>query len=212
MSQSVQPGQLEIEGKRYMRDANGKLTPLELVKAKDLLQDEVVRDLVARAIETSAVIRAFRTAAFSDVEQFVQLVFESYGAKVGGAAGNILLQTYDGCMKVELQVQKRVSYGPELQAAKEIVDECLNRWGADSGPEIRAIVTDAFNVDQQGRVNRNALLRLRKLDITDARWLEAMRAIIDAETPDGTKSYIRFHVRDNPTAAWRHISLDAATA
>ena len=209
---SAPAGQEELGGQRYMRDANGKLTPLELVKAKDLLQDEVVRDLIARAIATSAVIRDFRASAFTDVEQFVQLVFESYGAKVGGAAGNILLQTFDGCMKVELQVQKRVSYGPELQAAKEIVDECLTRWGADSGPEIRAIVSDAFNVDQQGRVNRNALLRLRKLDITDARWLEAMRAIIDAETPDGTKSYIRFHIRDNPKAAWRHISLDAATA
>ena len=209
---SIPAGQEEHGGQRYMRDANGRLTPLELVKPADKLKDDVVRDLVARAVVVCETIRAFRAGAFSDVEQFVELVFGSYGVKVGGAGGNILLQTYDGCMKVELQVQKRVSYGPELQAAKEIVDECLMRWGADSGPEIRAIVTDAFNVDQQGKVNRNALLRLKKLDITDPRWLEAMRAISDAETPDGTKSYIRFHVRDNPKAAWRHISLDAATA
>ena len=92
------------------------------------------------------------------------------------------------------------------------MEECLLRWGADSRPEIRAIVADAFNVDQQDKVNRNALLRLKKLDITDERWLEAMRAINDAETPDGTKSYLRFHVRDNPKGAWRLISLDAATA
>ncbi len=208
----IPPGQEELAGQRYMRDANGKLTPLELVKPADKLKDEVVRDLVARAMSTSAIIAAFRAAAFRDVEQLVDLVAEQYGAKIGGAAGNILLQTFDGCMKVELQVQKRVTYGPELQVAKEIVDECLLRWGEHSGPEIRAIVGDAFNVDQQGKVNRNALLRLKKLDITDERWLEAMRAITDAETPDGTKAYIRFHVRDNPKAAWRHVSLDAATA
>ena len=205
-------GQEEWGGKRYMRDANGKLTPLELVKPADLLKDEVTRDLVARAREMSTAIAAFVASARRDAVGCIDLIFDQWGIKLGGEAGNVSIQSYDGCMKVELTVQKRVSYGPELQGAKIMVDECLVRWGADSGPEIRAIVADAFNVDQAGKVNRNALLRLKKLDITDPRWLEAMQAITDAETPDGTKEYIRFHIRDTPKGKWRLISIDAASA
>ena len=187
---SIPAGQEELGGQRYMRDANGKLTPLELMKGQYLLKDDVVRDLIARATLVRDAIRNFMEAAYADVHQLNELTFERYGVKYGGVGGNIQLKTYDGCMQVELQVAKRVSYGPELQAAKEVVDECLTRWGVNSGPELRAIVSDAFNVDQQGKVNRNALLRLRKLEIQDERWLTAMQAISDAETPDGTKEYI----------------------
>jgi hypothetical protein len=111
-----------------------------------------------------------------------------------------------------VQIAQRVSYGPEIQAAKKLVDECLYDWSKDVQPEIRAIIADAFNTDQQGSYSRSSLLRLRRYDFKDPRWLRAMQAISDAEVPDGTKTYARFHRRRKPQDKFRLISLDATTA
>jgi hypothetical protein len=209
---ALPPGVVELGGDLWMRDVHGKLNPLELVKASDKLEDEVVRDLMARAEELSAAIAKFRDAAFGDVDTLLDILFSQHKTKKGGAGGNVELNSFDGTLRVEVQVSKLVTYGPQLEIAKTIVDECLTAWGAGSRPEIRAIVADAFDVDQKGKVNRQALLRLKRLDIEDARWQEAMRLISEAEKPDGTKRYIRFKRRASAKAPWQNVSLDAASA
>ncbi|MHB8285263.1 MAG: DUF3164 family protein [Caulobacteraceae bacterium] len=205
-------GQEEYGGKLYMRDAKGSLTPLELVKASDRLEDEVVRDLIIRAEKVRAMIRSFRDGAFDEADLFQELMAGEYGVKLGGAKGNLTLQSYDGTQRVTLQVADLITFGPQLQVAKTIVDECLLDWGSDSRAEIRKIVQSAFDVDGQGKVNRGALLGLMRLDITDERWLRAMAAIKDSIKVTGSKRYMRYHKRADSQAPWDPIPLDAATA
>ncbi|MHB8285702.1 MAG: DUF3164 family protein, partial [Caulobacteraceae bacterium] len=172
-------GQEEHGGKVYMRDAKGNLTPLELVKRSDLLKDELIRDMIVRAEELREKIKRFREGGFDESDLFVELLADSYGVKLGGAKGNLTLESYDGTQRVTIQVADLITFGPELQIAKAIVDECLLDWGAESRPEIRKIVQNAFDVDGQGKVNRGALLGLKRLDITDERWQRAMAAVSD---------------------------------
>ena len=209
---SLPAGQELVEGRPYMRDAKGRLTPIVLVRPADLLKDEIVRDMIARARDESARLRRFRDTAFDEVDILMQLLADKYGAKIGGERGNVEIQSYDGTMRVSVQRADLITFGPELQIAKTLVDECLNEWGAESCAEIRAIVQNAFDVDQQHKVNRGALLGLKRLDITDPRWVRAMQAITDSITVTGSKRYLRFHTRPNPQSAWRAVSLDAATA
>lgn len=205
-------GQEEHAGKVYMRDAKGSLTPLELVKRSDVLKDELIRDMVVRAEELRAKIKRFREGGFDEADMFIELLADSYGVKLGGAKGNLTLESYDGTQRITIQVADLITFGPELQIAKAIVDECLLDWGAESRPEIRKIVQNAFDVDGQGKVNRGALLGLKRLDITDERWQRAMAAVSDSIQVTGSKRYMRFHKRANPQAAWEAIPLDAATA
>ena len=37
-------------------------------------------------------------------------------------------------------------------------------WGADSRPESVTLIDHAFQVDKEGKINRNALLSLRRFD------------------------------------------------
>jgi hypothetical protein len=211
-SPTLPPGQAEFGGNVYMLGADGKYMPLESVKPGDLLKDQVARDILARAEKLSAAIAKLRDDAIEEMVALQDTLASKYGTTIGGVGGNISVQSYDGTRKVEVQVNRRITYGPEIQAAKKLVDECLLNWGKDSPAELRAIVADAFNVDQEGRYSRTSLVRLKRINSEDERWQRAMQAITDAETPDGSKVYARFYKRRVATEKYQPVSLDAANA
>ncbi|MEX0971498.1 MAG: DUF3164 family protein [Paracoccaceae bacterium] len=208
--EDAEPGVERFNGQRYMRDAKGALVPLELVKPAAKLEDELVRKIMGYAGDLSGQIGRFRGHTMTDLGEFDALLAQEYGERRGGAKGNRTYQSHDGCLKIQVQVADYIDFGPQLQIAKAIVDECLNEWSADSGPEIRAIVTRAFNTDKAGQINRSEIFMLLRLDITDARWLRAMDAVRDAMRVTGSKEYVRFYRRKTPTDTWSAVTIDLA--
>lgn len=170
-------GQVRLAGKVYMTNARGGLDPVETVKATDQLMDEVVRKVVSFAGPLSDQIARFKQHSFDDVDRYVELLAQNFGAKVGGKKGNIQLLSYDGLMKVQIAVADNVVFGPELQIAKQLFDECVTEWSADSHAHIRALISRAFNTDKEGLVNRAELLSLTRVEIDDERWNRAVDAI-----------------------------------
>lgn len=205
-------GITNINGKPYMADAKGALLPLELVKPADKLEDETVRKIMGYARELSDQIARFRGHTMTDLGEFDALLDQEYGTKKGGKKGNRTYQTFDGLMKVSVAVADFVDFGPQLQVAKTLIDECLNEWSADSRPEIRAIVTRAFNTDKQGQINRSEIFMLLRMQIEDERWLRAMEAIRDAMRVTGSKEYVRFYERHHVTDPWSAVTIDLAKA
>jgi len=108
-------------------------------------------------------------------------------------------------------VADRIEFGPELQSAKSLVDECLNEWSNDSRAELRMIVNRAFQVDKEGRINRAEIFQLLRAEIEDERWKRAMKAVRDSIRVVGSKEYVRVHVRDNAQAQWTPVSIDLAS-
>jgi uncharacterized protein YjgD (DUF1641 family) len=208
----IPDGIVSVKGKNYRTNAKGALVPAELVKAQDALQDETVRKMIGYGKALSEQIARFKAHTFNDIGAFEALLAQEYEAKVGGKKGNKTLFSYDGLYKVQVQIAEAFDFGPELQIAKELVDECLNEWAADSGPEIRAIVTKAFNTDKEGQINRSEIFMLLNLDISDERWKRAMQAIRDAMRVVGSKTYVRFYERATQTAAWEPITIDLSKA
>ena len=203
---------IEIGGKPTMMDAKGRYVPLALVKPADKLQDEMVRKMIAFAADLSEQIARFRGHCFDDLGSFQALLAQEYGAKIGGAKGNVTLTSFDGTMKVQFQVADLIDFGPELQAAKALVDACLNAWTADARDEVRAVVSRAFNVDKEGRINRAELFMLLRVDIADAQWRRAMNAVHESIRVIGSKTYIRFYRRASPEAKWQPVTIDLASA
>ncbi|MGR1580123.1 DUF3164 family protein [Thalassobius sp. S69A] len=206
------PGVIDVDGVPHMRDAKGALMPVELIKPKDRLMDEEVRKVVGFAQELSERISRFKGHVFDDLGSLDALLAQEYGAKIGGAKGNRTYMSYDGLMRVQIRVADQIEFGPELQQAKVLVDECLNEWSADSRPEIRALITKAFDTDKEGQINRSEIFTLLQLDIDDERWKEAMRAIKEAIRVVGSKTYQRFQIRDHADAGWDTITIDLAKA
>lgn len=205
-------GIVDVAGARYMRDGAGRLVPAETVKPEHMLEDQTVRAIVKHAEQLSAQIARFRGHTFDDVGTFVDLLAEKYGAQRGGAKGNVTLTSYDSLLKVVVQVQDQLVFGAELQIAKNLVDACITQWAAGARTEIRALVEHAFQVDKEGRINRSALFQLRRLNIEDAQWIAAMKALADAIRVVGSKEYVRFYKRRDHRARWEAITIDLAQA
>ena len=77
---------------------------------------------------------------------------------------------------------------------------------------MQAIVTNAFNTDKEGQINRAEIYKLLQLDIQDERWTRAMQAIRDAMRVVGKSTYVRCYQRSAPDAKWQHITIDLAKA
>ena len=205
-------GILTIAGNRYMQDGRGALIPIEQVKAADKLEDETVRKIMSFARDLSAQIARFKGHTFEDLNGLQSLFEQEYGAKAGGKKGNVTFQSFDGLSKVQVQIAEQITFGPQLQQAKALIDECLIEWGAESRAEIRALVNRVFAVEKEGQINRAELFGLLRLDITDTRWLSAMEAIRDSIRVTGTKAYVRFYERPHVKAEWTAITIDLAAA
>lgn len=208
----VDDGIVLVEGEDYMRDGKGALVPASLIKPQHLLEDQTVRKIAGYALALSAQIARFKEHTFDDIGAFEAILAEDYGTSVGGPKGNKTLMSHDGLFKVQVQVADCIDFGPQLQVAKELVDECLNEWAADARAELRAIVTRAFNTDKQGQINRSEIFMLLRLDIKDPRWVRAMDAIRDAMRVVGSKTYVRCSHRARADAPWIPITIDLAKA
>lgn len=194
----------------YMQDAKGRLTPVEMVAAIDKLRDDTVERIVARALALQSEMREVKTQTLSDIQAFVELSAERYGVEMGGVKGNVQLMSYDGRYKVLRSIAEYITFDERLQVAKELIDSCIHRWSEGARSEIRALVQDAFQTDKTGKISTSRVLGLRRLDISDKEWQQAMQAISDSIQITGSKTYIRIYRRVGESDQFEPVSLDIA--
>jgi hypothetical protein len=188
----------------------GNQVPARLVRDERKLEDEVVRDLVAKAEALREAIIAFKAAAFEDIDAFRALMAERYKVQLGARRGGLRLESFDHTLRIEISTADMLTFGPELQVAKNLVDECLTEWSDGADDRIRTIVLDAFDVGDGGKLRVDRILGLRQLNITDAKWVTAMQAIGDAVRVQRSRQYIRLYRRANGEAPLEQIVLDAS--
>ncbi|CDH05015.1 hypothetical protein XBO1_1690018 [Xenorhabdus bovienii str. oregonense] len=194
----------------YWVDAKGVLTPVDIIKEIDLERDNLVGEIVKLSVTVNEALDALKTRAFADIQAFVDLSAEKYGAVKGGRKGNVTLYSYDGRYKIQRAMQDRIAFDERLQAAKVLIDECLSDWTEGARPEIQTLINQAFITDKEGEINAGRVLALRRLNIEDERWNQAMRAIGEALQVVGSKSYLRVYERIGDSDQYQPIALDIA--
>lgn len=201
--------QIEIP-KGYWRDANGNLVPTSKIKDIDKLRHQRVVELCEQAKRASEALVAFKLTAMQTFQEFVDASLSEYDVKLGGKKGNVTLVSFDGKFKVIRQMQETIVFDERLQAAKALIDECIQGWSKGSNANIKVLVNDAFQVDREGKISTGRVLGLRRHEIQDEKWQMAMKAISDSMKVASTKPYIRFYERDDATGAYFPINLDVA--
>ncbi|PTT55065.1 MULTISPECIES: DUF3164 family protein [Aeromonas] len=191
------------------QNAQGHWVPENLIAPTDKLRDEVVLAIIAAAREQRSQLAAFKIGAMQQIADFVDLSAEQYGVAWGGTKGNVTLLSFDGRYKLIRAVGEHRKFDERIQAAKALIDQCIERWSDGASSEIRALVDHAFRVSKSGHIDVNQVLSLRQLNIDDPDWLLAMQAAVDAIQVTGTSQYLRLYERD---AQGRYIqmSLDLA--
>lgn len=187
---------------RMWINAQGHHIPDGLVSDADKMKDDLVKRLHAKADGVRETMVQLKAECFAELQAARDLIFEKYGAKIGGAKGNFTMTSFDGSLSIEVKVADRISFGTELQAAKALIDEFISANAADANDNIRALVEHAFQVNTAGRLDTGRILGLRKLQMKDregnpdATWAAAMQAISDAVQVHGSATYLLFKQQD----------------
>lgn len=198
--------------KGFVQDREGRLVPKDRVKPVDKARDDLVKRIAKQARKISGELSKVKGEVFEDVEAFVERSAAEYGKSIGGKKGNMTLYSYDGSLKLQIANGETKVFDERLQVAKSIIDECIHEWAKGSNKNIQALVEHAFQVDKTGKVSVERVLSLRRIDIEDERWEEAMKAIADSIQIAGSKRYFRIYERVGETDEYRPIALDAASA
>jgi len=196
----------------YLRNAAGHLVPEDQVREQDKLRDQVARDLVAEAVELNQRLRHFKTRALADIADLVSIAASRYDVQLGGKKGNVTVTTYDGEFKVVRSYAEQITFSEELEAAKELINDCIRRWSKGANNNIQVLVDRAFRTNSKEQLRTQAILELLRLDIDDEQWRRAMDALKDSIQVSGTAVYVRVYRRVGAADNYVAIPLDLASA
>jgi hypothetical protein len=187
-----------LNGSGMWRDKEGGFKHPDVIGVDKQLEDEVVTNLVTEAKEMERALIAFKTKAFEGCQSFIDLLRQNYNMDrlAKSETGAVTLKSFDGTTEVQIQVAKLITFDAKLRLAKEKFDEYFTEKTEHADPEIRTLITRAFEV-RNGKVDVKLVLSLKSYAIKNPKWLEAMKLIDDATEIAGTKSYIRFKERAN---------------
>ncbi|MBI1321315.1 MAG: DUF3164 family protein [Candidatus Hydrogenedens sp.] len=202
-------GSRELAGVEYLLDGDGRLVPLSLVKASDLLIDGAARRIAQGALSVAQTLDRYKQMCFAEAQQLLAALAADHRVELTSRRGNYAITTYDGAFKVEFSSADRISFGPGIEIARAAFANWLAE--AEASPEIKAIVSAAWQLDQAGRLRAHEIMRLARYDLTDPKWQAAMAAVREAMQVSGTKDYMRVYRRDED-GGWRQITLDFANA
>ncbi|MDD2229192.1 MAG: DUF3164 family protein [Candidatus Cloacimonetes bacterium] len=174
-------------------DAQGRAIPVSVIKSEMLKQDTVVNNTLDRVLRLQKRIISDKIKLYAEIESYLEFVAKKSGLEWKGNAG---FTSFDGKYKIEIRFKERIEFGLELQLAKQKIDECIKAWTTDSNVNLRAIINEAFQVDKKGQIAKFRILALRKYNIKDPIWKEAMELIDKAIMVVSTKQYVSFYERD----------------
>lgn len=194
----------------YMRNALGHLVPVDQVREQDLLRDQVARSIGERAIELNERLRHFKTQTLADIADLIRIAGARYEVQLGGKKGNVTITSYDGSIKVIRSVAENITFTEEIEAGKQLINQCIDRWSEGANANIRALVDRAFRTDSRGQIKTSAVLELFRLEISDDEWNRAMAAIRDSIHTAGTSTYVRVYQRMGDSDSYIAIPLDLA--
>ena len=198
-----------IDLTQYRQDARGNLIPIDNIKPIDLARDDFIREAFAKILPLREQMAELKTQQMADANAFIDLSVEQYGAK-RSIKGNTMLTSFDGKLRIIIAQADVLHFDERLQAAKALIDECLNEWTQDSRAELKTFVLQAFDVSKEGKINVRKVLELRKLEIDDPKWQRAMQAIADSLHTQATREYIRYYQRNEATGKYEQVTLDFA--
>ena len=194
----------------YWKNAKGDLIREANVPDRERDMDAVVRKIHGFGADLSATMWRFREYTMRDIALFCERIIQEYGGTPRGKKGNVSLTSFDGTMRVQLAIADVIDIGPEIQAAQNLIEECIDEWSKNAAINLRALVRQAFQADSCGRLSVAQLLNLRRIEIDDAKWRQAQAAITDALRPGGRAEYVRIYTRAAPTDPWQQMPLHLA--
>jgi hypothetical protein len=190
-------------------DATGQPVPPKYINQVDKKRDALVERLNKVAVDLNKRLADFRVKVLDDVEKYLSDLETQYDVEARTKEGNKMLSNFSNTLRMEVKINKFIEFDERLAIAKEIIDDCIRKWSQGADDKITVLVMDAFKVDKKGKIDRDRVLGLKKLNIKDKDWAKAMDIIYDSIVVVGARAYLRFSMKDE-SGRWQTIPLDIA--
>ncbi len=196
-----------------MENGNGDLVLVKNIHETDLLYDDLVLTIAVIWKSLAGKIERFKGYNFRDVSTVCSLMEEKYSVRRGGKEGNMTFFTFDKKFKLQISIQKKIDFGPELQMAEKKLLEALDSMTASAvdsadAADLRTLVTAAFKL-VDGKIRVAEVLRLRSYKISNPLWNEGLDIIDEAIIVVNKKKQVRLYER-NEVGGYVAIPLDIA--
>jgi len=188
-------------------DPRGQAVPQTYVKPLDRKRDHEVEMAVKEALAMEARMKGLKKKIIGRVMKYKDAVEKETGVKLEGK-GNLCLTNFSGDKQVEFSMNDIIVFDEKLQIAKQLINECINEWSEGANKNLCVIVNKAFEVDKKGKVNTQAILKLREINIRNAKWKRAMEMIGEAISITGTRQYLNIRIRDDSRGKFRTVNLN----
>lgn len=130
-------------------------------KAARILESELATDLVVAAKRKSEELTQFKSLAINKVSALRKNLLENYNVNPRGELGGISFTSKNKQYSVQLSINRQITFGVELEAAKELINEFIDENLKGSNEVIRKIMTSVFKINKAGRLDTAGILKLR---------------------------------------------------
>ena len=190
-------------------DDKGRPIPEEYVKPIDKKRDKLVESIIKRVTKLSAKLADEKVEIVAAVEKYLKELAKDSKVREGWK-GNIILYNFSQNLCIERRINETISFDERLQMVKTTIDKWLNERLRNVDEVVAKLISQAFSVDKQGRINTTMLLKLKKLDIKDKEWVKAMEMLDESIFVKSSKMALRFRSRNTEVAenGWSEFILN----
>lgn len=190
-------------------DDKGRPIPEEYIQPQDKKRDRMVESIIKRVSKLSAKLVSEKTEIVAAIEKYLKELAKDNKVRENWK-GNIIIYNFSQNLCIERRINETISFDERLQMVKTTIDKWLNDRLKNIDELIAKVISQAFSVDKQGRINTAMLLKLRKLDIQDHEWKKAMELLDESIFVKSSKMALRFRTKntDVPDGAWSEIGLN----
>jgi len=191
-------------------DPTGQPIPPKYIEPLVKKRDAMVERLHRLALAEQQRLAKFKEAVEVELGKYLEFLAKTNGEEALNEGSNYILKNFTANRLFQVKVGKTIEFDERLNVAKQKIDRCLEKWSEGGNENLKIIVYDAFKIDQKGKVDTKRILGLRRHQIKDKDWQEAMELIGKAVTVVALKSYFMFQVRPTGDEEWQTIRLDLA--
>ena len=190
-------------------DDRGRPVPEEYVPASDKKRDALVERTFKKVLKLAEKLAETKIEIVGSIDKYLDELAKENKVRENWK-GNILLQNFDKSLCIERRIDDNIGFDEKLQMVKTIVDKWVAGRLNGIDENLSKVITQAFNIDKQGRVNTAMLLKLLHLEIEDSEWKKAMRMLKESIIVKSTKQSINFRrkVKKDSGEIWETVILN----
>ncbi len=192
----------------------GNEVPAESVSAYDKSRDRIVRRIHAIWTKANAQLRSAKVQTDANIDMLRKIAAKQTGVKLGGAKGYFQARSYDGKKIVRFENVPVQEFDERLQQIQELIFMAIDDLAGDYQKQaniasLRKIAVSAFTPrGRDGKIDRQRVLDLLKIDVDHHNWRKAQAIIREADRTIGHRAYVRVAVQAHSKAKPEPIFLD----